>query len=370
MISRELLIAAVGCTPADAAKFEPHLNLACSMYDIRGDKRLAAFLAQVGHESGSFRWVRELWGPTAAQLRYEGREDLGNVQPGDGERFMGRGLIQNTGRWNAARLRDNLRARGLDAPDFEQEPQRMEEPRWAALSAGDYWDWKGLNALADADKFERITRLINGGLNGQADRVQRWEKAKLALGAAPKQEKEVDPFTIAALAAVTKAVPALIDMFKGDSKSAERNAEAAKVVVEIAKEAVAAKNEQELVTKLESEPQAREEVKKAVEDRWFEIHRANEQSVDKAREWGMRYSQLKDVRIVTGNMTFIELLTLMMFAAGTLGGLGVVMWGDVGPALNGSIITLILVESVVGVRKYWLGNSAPEGAKEANRGGT
>jgi putative chitinase len=62
--------------------------------------RLANFVGQTCHESGSFRYLREIWGPTEQQLRYEGRQALGNTQPGDGKRFMGRGLIQLTGRAN------------------------------------------------------------------------------------------------------------------------------------------------------------------------------------------------------------------------------------------------------------------------------
>ncbi len=69
---------------------------------INTPARAAAFLAQVGHESGQLRYLREIWGPTPAQVRYEGRADLGNAQPGDGKRFMGRGLIQITGRKNYA----------------------------------------------------------------------------------------------------------------------------------------------------------------------------------------------------------------------------------------------------------------------------
>ena len=102
--------------------------------------------------------------------RYEGRADLGNNQPGDGQRYCGRGLIQITGRANYAAARNRMRAIGIDCPDFEAEPEQLEEPWWAALSAADYWTSRGLNPLADAGDFEAITRRINGGLNGQADR--------------------------------------------------------------------------------------------------------------------------------------------------------------------------------------------------------
>ena len=140
------------------------------------------FLAQTGHESGSLQFVRELWGPTDAQLRYEGRADLGNTLPGDGFRFRGRGLIQTTGRANYRHLRDRLRNGGYRCPDFEQEPELLEEPQWAALSACDYWEMRKCNEAADAGNFELVTRLVNGGLNGLDDRLNRWERAKRVLG--------------------------------------------------------------------------------------------------------------------------------------------------------------------------------------------
>ena len=175
----------------------------------------------------------------------------------------------------------------------------------------------------------------------------------------------MDPFTGAALSAVINAVPSLIEMFKGDSKAAERNAEVAKVVVGVAKDAIQAKNEQELVQRLQDDPAAAEAVRAAIHKRWFEVHQAVEQSTSNAREFAMRYSANKDVRTVAGAFTFIELLTLFLASSGVLGGLAVLKWGNVGPELKGAIITLILIESVVGIRKYWFGNtSAPDSAKD------
>ena len=126
-------------------------------------------------------YVREIWGPTAAQLRYEGRRDLGNVEPGDGKRFLGRGLIQVTGRDNYKAATRALRAVESRAPDFEQDPVALEQPPWAALSAAWFWQSNGLNELADKDQFTTITRRINGGLNGLEDRLQLWARAKAAF---------------------------------------------------------------------------------------------------------------------------------------------------------------------------------------------
>ncbi len=158
-----------------AGVFVPALNRAMQRYRIDSPVRQAAFLAQIGHESGQLRYVREIWGPTAAQQRYEGRKDLGNTQPGDGARFKGRGLIQITGR-------ENYRKAGaaLGLPLLDQ-PELLEQAEWAATSAAWWWSSHGLNELADAGRFEQITRVINGGLNGQADRLTLWEKAKAVL---------------------------------------------------------------------------------------------------------------------------------------------------------------------------------------------
>ena len=181
-LDADILAAAIGCQRSRAAVFVGPLDTACARYAIDRPTRMAMFLAQVGHETASLQYVREAWGPTDAQLRYEGRADLGNTETGDGFRFRGRGLIQTTGRANYRHLRDRLRKGGYRCPDFEQEPERLEEPQWAALSAADYWDMRRCNEAADAGNFELVTRLVNGGTNGIEDRINRWERAKRVLG--------------------------------------------------------------------------------------------------------------------------------------------------------------------------------------------
>lgn len=171
--------------PARSEWCEP-LQLAMDEYDINTPDRQAAFLAQIAHESGQLRYVRELWGPTPAQQTYEGRKDLGNTKPGDGYRYRGHGLIQVTGRHNHARVRDRLRAKFPDraVPDFEAEPEALMLREWAALSAADFWDDHGLNALADAGDFEAVTRRINGGTNGMDERIVFHERALMEFGIA------------------------------------------------------------------------------------------------------------------------------------------------------------------------------------------
>ena len=147
-----------------AGVFAPVLNAAMQKYQIVGTLRTAAFIAQVGHESGRLRWVREIWGPTPAQAGYEGRKDLGNNVPGDGSKYRGRGLIQITGRANYKACGDVL---GLD---LVNQPELLEQPQYACMSAAWFWASRGLNTLADAGDFAKITSKINGGQNGAADR--------------------------------------------------------------------------------------------------------------------------------------------------------------------------------------------------------
>lgn len=172
----QVLVACTGARIDRAQTFAPLLDAAMAEFQIDTPKRQAAFLAQVGHESGGLHWLVEIWGPTDAQRRYEGRHDLGNRETGDGYRFKGRGLIQLTGRRNYL-----LAGAALDS-DFIAFPERLSEPVMAARSAAWFWQEHGLNELADKDAFETVTKRINGGLNGYPERLGLWAKAKAALG--------------------------------------------------------------------------------------------------------------------------------------------------------------------------------------------
>jgi putative chitinase len=176
----ELFEAATGCTPALAAKWAEPVSAAMDAYDITTTPRVCAFLAQTGTESEGFAYAREIWGPTPAQERYQGRADLGNTHPGDGLRFLGRGLIMITGRDNYELVSTDL------GHDFIASPQDLALPKWAALSAAWYWDSKQLNPLADAEEFTQITYRINGGQNAAADRMRRYQLAQATLGCLPE----------------------------------------------------------------------------------------------------------------------------------------------------------------------------------------
>lgn len=144
---------------------------------------LAQVLAQVLHESGAFRYVREVWGPTKAQAGYEGRADLGNTQPGDGKRFMGRDLIQCTGRANYRALTAWWKGRAPgETPDFEADPDALERQEW--LGAAVVWycmTRKDLIRYCREGNIEMVTRLVNGGLNGYDDRLRWYDKTALAM---------------------------------------------------------------------------------------------------------------------------------------------------------------------------------------------
>lgn len=169
-----------GIPAARAAEYAPHIQHAMTEFRIDSPPRAAAFLAQLAHESGQLRWMEEIWGPTRAQRRYEPptrlARTLGNTQPGDGFRFKGRGPIQLTGRANYRVFGAGL---GLDL---------IANPRLAASKevgfriAGLYWKKRGLNPLADAMDFWEITRRINGGHNGLADRQRFYRLARQVFG--------------------------------------------------------------------------------------------------------------------------------------------------------------------------------------------
>jgi putative chitinase len=147
-------------TKARADAVAPHLNRAMADSGIDTKKRQRAFLAQVMHESGAFRWNEEL----SSGAQYEGRRSLGNTRRGDGRRFKGRGFIQLTGRANYTAASRDL---GID---LVGNPQLAATDENAARVAGWFWTKHNLNRLADQGSFDTISRRINGGTRGRAER--------------------------------------------------------------------------------------------------------------------------------------------------------------------------------------------------------
>lgn len=164
---------------AKVGVFVPVLNTAMGKYQIITRERIAAFLAQIGHESGELRYVRELGGTEYLSKYDTGKlaERLGNTPEadGDGQFYRGRGLIQITGWANYAECGEAL---GLD---LIHHPELLEQPEHAAMSAAWYWGSRGLNSLADKGELLLITKRINGGTNGLADRQALYERALMVL---------------------------------------------------------------------------------------------------------------------------------------------------------------------------------------------
>ena len=189
-ITRSQLREIMGCSGTVAITWCDPINAVMQRFKLDTKARAAAFLAQVGHESGRLTrlvenlnysseglvatWPKRFDTKLAAQVArkpeqianivYADRLGNGSQASGDGWKYRGRGLIQITGKSN---YRDCGAVLGLD---LLSNPSLLEIPTNAAMSAGWFWSTSGLNALADAGQFETMTRRINGGLNGLADR--------------------------------------------------------------------------------------------------------------------------------------------------------------------------------------------------------
>ena len=155
-------------TPRDARRIGRSLGPAFMRHGITSPPRAAAAVAQFAHESAGYRTTTEF----ASGAAYEGRRDLGNVHPGDGVRFKGRGYIQITGRANYTAVSKAFKH------DFTARPTDLAEPRWAAMASAWWWTNHGCNEIADSGDFVALTRRINGGTTGLADRQALHARAR------------------------------------------------------------------------------------------------------------------------------------------------------------------------------------------------
>ncbi len=161
--------------PNAGTRLDPHLPYiipAMQEFGIDNDNRVAAFLAQLAHESGEYRYMEEI----ADGSDYEGREDLGNTNYGDGRRYKGHGPIQITGKTN-----HRLCGMALDINLLEV-PTLITQPKYGTRSAGWFWKTHDLNLIADRNWFITITKTINGGTNGLAERITYWNRNRQILG--------------------------------------------------------------------------------------------------------------------------------------------------------------------------------------------
>lgn len=204
MVIPRLLAAMPRSAPVAAAWIGP-LNQAMIAFDITTDARIAAFLAQCAHESAELTQLRENMNYSAKRLReifprhfpddataeryggrpveianrvYADRFGNGPEASGDGWTYRAAGPLGLTFK---NQFRDCSIAICRDADTLLLNPDLLEDPEFGAASAAWYWESRGLNELADAGDFEGITRKINGGLNGLADRVAHWRRAIQAL---------------------------------------------------------------------------------------------------------------------------------------------------------------------------------------------
>ncbi|WP_430332457.1 glycoside hydrolase family 19 protein [Rhodococcus sp. ACT016] len=154
-------------SPQQLAGYVAPLNEALAKAGIDTPVRKAAFIAQLVVESDSFRTFEEY----ASGRAYEGRSDLGNFAPGDGERYKGRGAIQVTGRDNYQSVSNYL---GID---FIAHPELMATPENAFETAAWYWQSRNLNAVSDTGSIESVSRIVNGGTNGLMQRIDSFQRA-------------------------------------------------------------------------------------------------------------------------------------------------------------------------------------------------
>lgn len=179
MLTVETLIAIMPEARRAAGLFVTPLNAAMAEFKIITPLRAAAFLAQIGHESGRLCYTRELGSSDYLDKYDTGRlaARLGNTpqDDDDGQRYRGRGLIQITGRRNY-----ELCGFGLGV-DLIAQPELLEQPELACRSAAWFWHNENLNALADKHAFDIITHRINGGQNGREDRIALYQRALKVL---------------------------------------------------------------------------------------------------------------------------------------------------------------------------------------------
>jgi putative chitinase len=187
------LLAQIGINPSWLAPLHETFN----RYSINTPNRIAGFIGQTAHESNNYRTLQEnlnysanglvtVWPsrfPTfdianqyarqperIANKVYADRMGNGPEESGDGWRYRGRGIIQITGRENYKRLGEALNQNFLASPDL------LLEPRWAAMSAGWFWNANRLNEIADKKDWSLLTRRINGGSHGLSDRIMRTDR--------------------------------------------------------------------------------------------------------------------------------------------------------------------------------------------------
>ena len=172
VVTLDMVAKCTGASIDHANIYYPMIISCFDLYEVNTPIRKAAFMSQIGEESGGLRWTTELWGPTAAQLKYEFDADLGNTVAGDGKLYRGRGLIQTTGKYNYGVMSKEL------GVDFVKHPELLATPEYAVKSAFIYWKKHKANDAADKEDIVVLTKKINGGLNGYDKRLSLFKISK------------------------------------------------------------------------------------------------------------------------------------------------------------------------------------------------
>lgn len=169
-LTPEILVAACP-NVKNAQQFCDIINInGIELAELNTPERLAMFTAQTLHESGGWKYVREIWGPTDWQKKYEGHKGLGNTEPGDGVKFKGRGLIQLTGRSNYQKF-----SNWIKDPSIMDHPELVEAPKYAVESACWFWASNNLNDLVP--DIKKVTKRINGAkMLGLEERTKYYNK--------------------------------------------------------------------------------------------------------------------------------------------------------------------------------------------------
>lgn len=289
--------------------------------------------------AGAFQFIEGTWDDMAAKY------SLPDFSPASQD-AAAVGLLIRRGALDAIRVGDLDRA--LDLTNEE----------WASLPGSPY----GQPTRTMAQVREQWQR----ALAGAAPIVPRTQPASAPSSPAvvpSRTEVPMSPFILPALDILARAVPTIAELFKGEqpSKVAERNVEAVKViadkVIPLVVAATGAPNVQAAAEAAQADPKVAGDIDAAARR---EYHELSQVSLREAREFGMAYSQLKNVRTVVGQFTFIEFLSLVLLAMSAAFGIALLYLDLLKGELLGAIVMLVVVAGFVEVRKYWLGLPAPE----------
>lgn len=252
---------------------------------------------------------------------------------------------------------------------------------WASLPGASHGDQPTLATqyarqvyLDNGGSFEQAFAVNDGAATDQAALAPALDNGENTTATMPldspsappqpapttSQGTPMAPWLAMLLPQLIDIVPKLGTLFSSGSQNAQRNVRAVEIVADVAKQAVGARNEQDLADILRRDPAAATAVRQAVEANWFKIDEAAEKSINAARAFNAERERgpgAQDVRLVLWGLTFIELLSLVLILLSSAGAFMVLFVGNFSAELRGAIVTLMLIGGYTGVREYWFGSS-------------